>query len=104
MLSDPKKRADYDARGFAGVAGFSPQDLFAGINFDDIFGGLNFDFGGGLFDRFFGRRAAGPLRGANIEVELAVPLEVVLRGGEKTLHYPRGVTCTACRGSRATCT
>jgi molecular chaperone DnaJ len=40
ILSDPKKRADYDARGFAGVAGFSREDLFGGINFEDIFGGL----------------------------------------------------------------
>jgi len=39
ILSDPKKRAEYDARGFAGVAGFSQEDLFSGINFDDIFGG-----------------------------------------------------------------
>ena len=101
MLSDPKKRADYDARGFAGVAGFSPQDLFAGINFDDVLGGLNFDFGGGLFERFFGRRAAGPQRGANIEVELAVPLEAVLKGGEEMLRYRRPVTCAACHGSRA---
>jgi DnaJ-class molecular chaperone len=47
ILSDPKKRAEYDPRGFAGVEGFSREDLFGGINFDDIFGGLNFDFGGG---------------------------------------------------------
>ena len=57
VLSDPKKRAEYDAGGFAGVAGFSPEDLFGGINFEDIFGGLGFDFGGeSLFERFFGRR------------------------------------------------
>lgn len=40
ILSDPKKRAEYDARGFAGVEGFSQEDLFGGINFDDIFGAL----------------------------------------------------------------
>jgi len=101
VLSDPKKRAEYDARGFAGVADFSPQDLFAGINFDDIFGGLNFDFGGGLFDRFFGRRAAGPQRGANIEVDLEVSLERILSGGEEKLRIQRPVVCPACRGSRA---
>jgi molecular chaperone DnaJ len=39
VLSDPKKRAEYDARGYAGVAGFSAEDLFGGINFEDIFGG-----------------------------------------------------------------
>src|SRR3990172_6685751 len=55
ILSDPKKRADYDARGFAGVAGFTPEDLFGAIDFGDIFGdlGFGFDFGGGLFDRLF---------------------------------------------------
>lgn len=53
VLSDPKKRAEYDAHGFAGVADFSPQDLFAGINFDDIFGGFNFNFGGGAVRHVF---------------------------------------------------
>ena len=33
ILSDPKKRAYYDARGFAGVAVFSREHLFGGINF-----------------------------------------------------------------------
>ena len=101
VLSDPKKRAEYDAHGFAGVADFSPQDLFAGINFDDIFGGLNFNFGGGLFDTFFRPRASGPPRGENVELELEVPLERVLRGGEEKLHYQRPVTCPSCNGSGA---
>ena len=101
MLSDPRKRAEYDAHGFAGVADFSPQDLFAGINFDDIFGGLNFNFGGGLFDTFFGRRPSGPPRGENIEVVLEVPLERVLRGGEEKLRYQRPANCPTCHGSGA---
>lgn len=100
ILSDPKKRADYDARGFAGVAGFSREDLFGGINFEDIFGGLNFDFGAGSpFEGFFHRRRHGPARGANIEVELLVPLERVASGGEEEISLHRPVTCPACRGS-----
>jgi molecular chaperone DnaJ len=100
VLSDPKKRADYDTRGFAGVAGFTPEDLFGGINFDDILGGLGFDFGGpGLFDRFFRRRA--PRRGENIEIAIAVPLERVLSGGEETVRVARPATCQACQGSGA---
>lgn len=100
VLSDPKKRADYDARGFAGVAGFSQQDLFSGINFEDIFGGLNFDFGGGgPFEGFFHRRRAGPRRGANVEVELFVSLERVASGGEESVRLMRPVTCPACHGS-----
>ena len=90
VLSDPKKRAEYDARGFAGVAGFSQQDLFEGINFEDIFGGLNFDFGGGSpFEGLFRRRRTGPPRGANIEVDLFVPLERVASGGEEQVRLGR---------------
>jgi molecular chaperone DnaJ len=101
VLSDPKKRAEYDTRGYAGVAGFSPEDLFGGINFEDIFGGLGFDFGGaGPFDRFF-RRQTAPGRGENIEVPHAVPRERVLNGGEETVHVGRPVTCHACQGSGA---
>ena len=101
ILSDPKKRAEYDARGFAGVEGFSQEDLFGGINFDDIFGGLNFDFGGGPFEGFFHRRRAGPARGANIEVELSIPLERVASGGEEKVRLNRQSSCTACRGTGA---
>lgn len=99
VLSDPKKRAEYDARGREGVAGFTPEDLFGGIDFEDIFGGLGFDFGG-PFDRFFRRRAA-PRRGENIEIDLTVPLERILNGGEETVHVGRPIKCEACRGSGA---
>lgn len=102
VLSDPKKRAEYDARGFAAVQGFSQEDLFGGINFDDIFGGLNFDFGGGSpFEGFFHRRRAGPARGANIEVELFVPLERVANGGEEKIRLSRPSSCPACHGTGA---
>jgi molecular chaperone DnaJ len=102
VLSDAKKRADYDAGGFAGVAGFSPEDLFAGIDFGDIFGGLGFDVGGGgLFERLFRRRPSGPPRGANLEVELVVPLERVASGGEETLRLRRPGVCPSCKGTGA---
>ncbi len=103
VLSDPKKRADYHTGGFAGVAGFSPEDLFSGIDFDDIFGGLGFDFGGeGLFERFFRRRQRrGPAPGANLQVELVVPLERVVTGGEETVRISRPAACATCRGSGA---
>jgi molecular chaperone DnaJ len=101
-LSDPKRRADYDAGGFAGVAGFTPEDLFARMDLRDVFGGLGFDLSGeGLFDRWFGRRRAGPARGANVEVELRVPLQRVFHGGEEAVRVPRVEACSACRGSGA---
>ncbi|HXU94177.1 MAG TPA: molecular chaperone DnaJ [Gallionella sp.] len=98
VLSDPKKRTEYDTRGFAGVEGFSQEDLFSGINFEDIFGGLNFDFGS-PFEGFFQRRRRGAERGANIEVELSVPLEKVASGGEEQVRLGRPAPCHACHGT-----
>lgn len=102
VLSDPKKRADYDARGFEGLAGMGAEDLFGGVDFENLFGGLGFDFGGGLFERFFGRRQprTGPRRGDNIEVLLRVPLERVMRGGEEVVRIEHAVSCPVCKGSR----
>jgi molecular chaperone DnaJ len=104
VLSDPRKRADYDARGFAGVAGFSPEELFGGINLGDLFGGQGFEFGlgGDLFERFFGhRRRAERGKGESIWVELAIPLERVLTGGEEVVAFTRPQACTVCGGSGA---
>lgn len=99
VLSDPKKRAQYDAGGHAGVAGYSTEDLFGGIDFEDLFRGfdLGFDFGGGLFD-LFSRRRRGPPQGDNIEVDIAIPLEKVASGGVETVRYGRYAPCERCRG------
>jgi molecular chaperone DnaJ len=99
ILSDPKKRGEYDARGHAGVAGFSPEDLFGGIDFEEIFGGFDWG-GGGLFDRLF-RRRAGPRRGLDVEVHVVVSLEKVLKDGEETVRIEHPITCPSCRGSGA---
>jgi len=106
ILSDPKKRADYDTRGFAGVAGFSAEDLFSGIDFGDIFGDMGFGFdlgGGGLFDSLFRRhrRPAGPAKGSDLEVRLTIPLEKVNSGGDETVHFTRPMSCPTCHGTRA---
>lgn len=99
VLSDPKKRAQYDAGGHAGVAGYSAEDLFGGIDFEGLFRGvgLGFDFGGGLFD-LFSRRRRGPPVGDNIEVDVAIPLEKVVSGGEETVRYARYAPCERCHG------
>jgi molecular chaperone DnaJ len=101
VLSDPKKRAEYDSGGFAGVAGFSPEDLFGGLDFDSLFPDLGFGLGGGIFERFFRRRRAGPPRGADIEMEAVVPLERIATGGEETIRFERIASCAACNGSGA---
>jgi molecular chaperone DnaJ len=109
VLSDPQKRSAYDSRGFAGVSGFSEDELFRHVDFADLFSGLNFDFGdfglgvggGGIFDRFFGRRRSGPPRGANVEVALSVALSRIVSGGDEKVRFSRRAPCEKCRGTGA---
>jgi len=106
ILSDPKKRAQYDSRGFAGVADFSAEDLFSGIDFGDIFGdmGFGFNFGrhseGGVFDRFF-HQQRGPERGRDLEVQVLVSLEMINEGGEQSVRLGHPMVCDACQGTGA---
>ncbi len=104
VLFDPEKRAQYDRGGFAGVADFSAEDLFGGIDFGDLSAGMGFgpDFGGeSIFDRLFRHGRAGPVPGRDLEVHLVVPLERVDSGGDETLRFTRMVSCPACSGSGA---
>lgn len=105
ILSDPKKRAKYDAGGFEGVADFSAEDLFSGIDFGDIFGGMGFGFdfgnGGGIFDRFFRSQRRSPQKGRDIEVQLLVSLDTINNGSEESVRLSHPATCPACHGSGA---
>jgi molecular chaperone DnaJ len=102
VLSDPAKRRDYDMRGAASVAGFSPEDLFAGMDLGDLLGGLGLGFGEDLFGGLFGRaRRRRPARGEDLEVRVEIPLERVLTGGEQSVQVTRLAACDACRGSGA---
>jgi molecular chaperone DnaJ len=97
VLSNPQKRAAYDAGGVPW--GGTPEDLFRGVDFGDLFSG--FGFGGSIFDRFFHRRAPGPPRGADLEVELVIPLERVLTGGQETVRLTHPTPCATCHGTGA---
>lgn len=106
ILSNKKKRADYDARGFAGVSDFSTEDLFSGIDFGEIFGdmGFGFDLGGhDLFGGLFRRHLhpQGPIKGGDLEVSLRIPLEKVASGGDETVRFNRPVSCSTCHGTGA---
>ncbi len=106
ILSDPKKRAQYDSRGFAGVADFSAEDLFGGIDFGDIFGdmGFGFDFGrhagGSVFDHFLHPQTE-PARGRDLEVQVMVSLDVINEGGEESVRLGHPMACDACHGTGA---
>lgn len=102
VLSDPAKRTQYDQRGFAGVAGFSTEDLFGGVNFEDLFGGFGEGLGEGIFERFFGQGSARmQRRGEDIRIKVFVPLEKIAHGGEEAIRFERVEGCRECGGSGA---
>lgn len=100
VLSDPKKRSDYDRFGHAGVAGNGGSRGFEGF---ENFGGF-----GDIFDAFFGggfggrTRTATVTRGADLQTALTIEFEEAVFGTEKEIELNRLETCSECRGSRST--
>ncbi|GAA5024683.1 J domain-containing protein [Kitasatospora paranensis] len=111
VLSDPQRRAEYDERGAARPAAVSVEDLLAGLDLGDVFagaGGRVFGRGGGFlggsFDDPFGAPSdvgRGPVRGADIELDLTVPLSAVISGSTETVTVRRPAVCPGCGGTGA---
>ncbi len=117
VLSDQKKRQEYDAYGSAGFQQrYSQEDIFRGFDLNDIlnqfgFGGGSFrsgsfrsQSGGGAnpFGNIFGQAGRGcggggggcrpqpqPVKGEDHTYELSVSLEDVLNGAEKNISLRR---------------
>jgi molecular chaperone DnaJ len=99
VLSDDRKREEYDRWGHAGFTGrYSAEDLLRDFDF-----GLFRDFGFAdldrIFDLFFGR--GGRKEGRDLAAEVEVGLEEVAFGGEKEVEVERGEECPSCSGSGA---
>ena len=95
VLSDSKKRSQYDRFGHAGVTGNGGFDQpFDGF---DVFGGF-----GDIFDSFFGdnpaRRAREPQRGSDIQQRVTLTFEEAVFGVEKEVEVTRIETCAQCSG------
>ena len=110
VLSDDKKREQYDRFGHAGIdSQYSQEDIFRNINFNDIFGDTGVGGGfGSIFDVFFGgmgggggRRKRRPTRGADLQYRLNITLEQAAEGFEAKFDINRQDKCKECRGSGA---
>lgn len=105
VLSDPKKRSEYDevrkmaAGGFRGFPGAGGNVRFEDLGFDlgDLFGGG--DVLGGLFGR--GRGGGGRGRGADLETEVRVSFEDAVEGATVPVRITRDAPCDRCGGSGA---
>jgi molecular chaperone DnaJ len=97
VLSDPRKRAQYDRFGVVGNG--AP-------------GGGDFGFGSGsfgdIFDMFFGNmrgapqaRHSGPERGSDLRYDVEITLEEAFGGTTREIAFDRLAHCDVCRGSGA---
>ena len=103
VLSDPKRRTQYDQFGHAAFSGVDFNN-FRGFNVDDIFSGFGFN---DIFDAFgFGGqrrrgRSRGPPPGADLTYNLKIELEQAFSGLSKTLEFNTHKSCPTCGGTGA---
>lgn len=116
VLSDKEKRAQYDRfgnnfnfnnarQGGAGFGGFNG----ANVNWEDIMGNFGdlediFEMFGSGFGGGFNAaqtRAADLKKGSDIEVQIELPLESILKEQEKEISLLKNVQCSRCDGNGA---
>ena len=104
VLSDEKKRAEYDAYGrvFSGAGNGGPSGGgFGGFNPEDFQGfnqGVEFDFGdifSGFGDIFGGGRAK---RGRDISIDLELEFKESIFGTERKVLLTKPSVCETCNG------
>lgn len=100
ILSDDKKRAEYDAYGRTFEHGGGPGD----------FSGFGFDFGGAdgftvdlddLFGEFFGGRRGRKERGRDISIDIELSFQESVFGAERQVLLTKSSTCAVCSGTGA---
>jgi molecular chaperone DnaJ len=105
VLSDTNTRQRYDQYGHEGLRGQgAAAHDFSRMNVQDIFSMFNDIFGGGGFggqQRGGGGRQRGVARGFDLETEVAISFEEVLKGAEREIEFTRLDVCDACHGSGA---
>ncbi len=102
VLSDQKKRGQYDQFGHEGLkntfgtGGFGWSDFTHFTDIEDILGNV---FGGGIFETIFGgRKGQRASRGADLRYDLEIELPDVATGVERQIMVGRRETCPACSG------
>jgi molecular chaperone DnaJ len=114
ILSDDKKRREYDTYGQAFAGGSGPSRSsgqaggqgFGGFDFSGFqqgFGGqgAEFDFGDIFGDIFGGRQQARTPRGRDISMDLEIPFKDAVFGTTRNVLIAKVSTCTLCQGTGA---
>lgn len=109
VLSDKKKRAEYDTYGrtFAGGPGGSQQGGFGGFDFSNFGGfqgfgnGQDVEFDLGDFGEFFSGGRARSHRGRDISIDLELAFRDAVFGTERRVLITKLSICIPCNGSGA---
>ena len=97
ILSDEKRKANYDQFGHAAFEGGGGGQGFGGFDtssFSDIFEDFFSDFGGGS-----SRRSSN--RGNDLRYDVSIDLEEAYKGIQKNVRYTTYKSCSTCSGSGA---
>jgi len=101
VLSDEKKRAEYDQRGQRRYREAHADDFdLGGIDLQDILG-RHADVFGDFFGRRFHARRPAAARGHDIEATLRLDFRTAALGGKVEMSLQGETTCGACRGKGA---
>lgn len=111
VLSDKKKRAEYDNFGRFAGAGAHGAGGFNGAGFDfSQFqngnfagfgqGGVEFDLGD-IFGEFFGGQARAQARGRDVSIDIELSFKESVFGAERRVLIAKVNTCSTCAGSGA---
>ncbi len=100
VLSDPKKKQQYDQFGHDQFEGhYSQEDIFRGSDLSSIFEELFGRSGFGGFSGFgSGRKKR---KGNDLQYDLIISFEESVKGVEKKLEFKKNVTCKKCSGTGA---
>lgn len=102
ILSDDKRRAEYDTYGstFQGGGGAGGFDGFQGFDFSNFSGGIDL---GDLFSDLFSGAAQGERgrRGRDISVDIQITFAESIFGANRTVLISKVGTCDTCGGSGA---
>jgi molecular chaperone DnaJ len=108
VLSDEKKRREYDSYGQTFNGGGNPAGGFGGFDpsqFSGFGGGVEFDLNdlfGGFGDIFGGGRSQSRVkRGRDISVDIEASFKESILGGKRTVLITKVSQCDTCEGSGA---
>jgi len=107
VLSDKAKRQQYDQFGQTFEQGGPGGQGFGGFDFSGFqgFGSQGFDFGGSGFEDIFSdifggsSRSRRKKRGRDIQVDVEITFEEMVKGTERTLNIYERVVCDRCQGA-----